>query len=212
MCMSYVNNDPVNHVDPLGLAPRNLTDDQRAAYKTHVAAFADSATALPQYEDGPREGQDWDCADLATYIASGSMGSATGADDYYQNLTTGGAALTSIPGIHSSDFVDPGNVSFYRTADGSTDNAFDSANVEAGTIGVFSNHIITVTTDRANTSAAIQTIQGHTWLPTDWPKIGSQSVLDEYLGTFIGWAEIASENTRDTPVTSRNADTGAKNR
>ena len=142
---AYVDNDPVNRVDPWGLAPRNLTDVQREAYKTHVVGYADTETTLPTYDSGPREGQDWDCADLAVYIAGGAMDSAYGDTDFYRNLTAAGSPLTDIPDIHSSDFAEDGNVTFYRTTDGSIDNIFSSPNVEAGTIGVFSNHIITVT-------------------------------------------------------------------
>jgi RHS repeat-associated protein len=189
---AYAANDPVNQVDPLGLAPRNATEAQRAAYKAHVAVYGDSATTLPTYQNGPREGQEWDCADLATYIASGAMDAATGATDYYTNMTAAGAPLSTIPPIHSTDFGHDGNVTFYRSADGTIDNTFNSPNVEAGTIGVFSNHVITVTADRAHPTDPIQTIQGHGTRDASWDAIGDQLDLDDYLGEFVGWAEIES--------------------
>lgn len=187
---SYANNDPVNATDPLGLAPRNLTTLQRAAYKHHVAGYAELAPEIPTYEQGTRAGQQWDCADLCVYIASGAVESSTGTADYHTNLTAGGEPLVSIPGIHSSDFADEDNVTFYYNADGTVDNSFESPNVEAGTIGVFSGHVITVSSDRQSPLDPIQTIQGHATRPADAPVIASQEVLDEYIGDFIGWAEI----------------------
>ena len=132
-----------------------------------------------------------------------SMESATGQSYGIENFSkANGNDLSTVQDIHSSDFADDtnGNITFYRNPDGSIDNSFNSPNVETGTIGVFSNHIITVTEDRDSVNDPLVTLQGHKTSNTTADDIISQADLDSYRGTFIGWAEVGTGST--TPLVS----------
>ena len=192
---AYANNNPLIYTDPTGLAPRNISEDLRQKWKNFVQNFNNED--IPRYDAGSRDGQTWDCADLATEI---SRRAASLVQDAITLFSMRGN-LVQVPDVHSSDYQNEDNdhFSFYRNDDGSIDNAFDSANVEAGTIGVFDNHIIIVTEDRESSDDPIVTLQGHKYSDATRDDIDDQAMLDSYIGTFLGWAEFGPNGT-DQPI------------
>jgi len=166
----YCGNNPMNSQDPTGLAPRNMTREQRVRYKQEILNCSETGSICPRYTrstDSRRIGQEWDCADMVTYLSSISMYMATGAIKYYENLKdVNGGQLRGIPPISSAAYQDEdlGNITFYRNDDGTIDHVFQSPNVEVGTIGVFNNHVITVIEvqrDETGKITLIRTIEGH---------------------------------------------------
>jgi len=178
-----------------------MSEEGRIRYKDNIQSY--TSDNIPTYQAGDRAGQQYDCADLTTQMSMDSMESATSQSYGIENFSkANGNDLSTVQDIHSSDFADDtsGNITFYRNPDGSIDNNFNSQNVETGTIGVFSNHIITVTEDRSDVTDPIKTLQGHQTRNSSIDPIPDQEDLDSYQGDFIGWAEVGSGST--TPKVS----------
>jgi len=196
----YGGGDAVNWFEESGFAPRNLSEEQRTRYKAALAVWASDDNRIPRYApesgDAWRAGEQWDCADVATYLATISMAAANKGPSILPDLADlAGGPLEDIRNINSAAFQseDLGNISFYRNRDGTIDRAWNSPHVEVGTIGVFDNHIITVTDvlrDSMGNVTNIETIQGHFRGDVDRVPIVSQGDLDSYKGTFVGWGEI----------------------
>jgi len=196
----YGGGDAVNWFEETGFAPRNLSEEQRNRYKAALTVWASNDDRIPRYApesgDAWRAGEQWDCADVATYLAAISMAAANNGPSILPDLADlAGGPLEDIRNINSGAFQSEnlGNISFYRTRDGTIDRAWNSPHVEVGTIGVFDNHIITVTDvlrDSMGNVTNIQTIQGHFRGDVDRVPIVSQGDLDSYKGTFVGWGEI----------------------
>ena len=191
----YANNSPLRYTDPTGLAPKNLTDDQREIYMDYVSNLAVTDTIY-----------DHDCADLATAIYS--MGLLLSTDGFYkhQDLTHNGTNISRVPEIQSSDFFpeNTNNITFYD------DKKFNSPDIEVGTVAVWESddkdvwtgHVATITgvkRDDAGNVLQIDIIEGYKGdKATEKVKITSQSDLDEYLGTFHGWGEIGENSTSES--------------
>ena len=165
-----MHNAPANCVDLWGLAPRNLTEEQREKYKKYVSSYEVSKSPAGVV-----------CSTLGAYIASSAMEAATGEKEYYKNLQHDGEKLTSYFGIYAEDYSSEKdgsvNFTFYTDSEGNKDNVFNSPNVEVGTIGVFgtkkpltvdedgnrtgwTGHIITVTEVIRDTDGNELTIYG----------------------------------------------------
>jgi RHS repeat-associated protein len=193
---AYANNNPMKFTDPTGLAPRNKSSEEREKYKASIssATLENVPTELPY--SGNTDGKlKPDCADMVVTLANDAMEKATGEKDFYKKLNRNGTPLKEIVDIHSSDFRDGENFTFYRNADGEIEKDFSFAGVEVGTIGVFDNHVITVIGFEKDGTTMI-TMQGHTGKdnPTTRDKIVSQHDLDSYKGTFLGWGEIGKDS------------------
>jgi len=194
----YVNADPVNFVDAWGLAPRNLTEEQRQAYKDAIAEYVN----YDAEEDSPSIAAAFDCADVTAFLYGKAMEAATGEVDVYMDLENFGGPLTALQEIHSSDFFpeEEQNVDFYE------DSSFNSPDVENGSIGVWeadtpgwSGHTATVTDvtrDDEGNVERIVLLEGRQRDVTRRVELNSQAELDHYVGDFRGWGEIG-ENSAD---------------
>jgi hypothetical protein len=158
----------VNAVDPLGLEPQNLTDDQREAYIEAIQEFMAYDVAISStHNDLPSS---YDCADVTTYLYQYSMNSATGEENAHRNLQHEGENVTNPDEMQSWDYFteDTQNVTFYN------DTRFNSPNVRVGSIAVWRaaagaswvGHTATVVAvERDNETGVvikITIIQGHT--------------------------------------------------
>ena len=191
---AYVNADPVNFVDAWGLAPRNLTEEQRQAYKDAIAEYVDYDVIV----DSPSIPAAYDCVDVTAFLYGVAMEASTGEVDAYMNLTNFGGQLVALQEIHSSDFFpeEDQNVDFYEDA------SFNSPDVEIGTIGVWEadeptwdGHTATVVDVVRNEDGDvtfIQLLEGRLGGDTSTQTVDlySQAALDTYAGTFRGWGEI----------------------
>jgi hypothetical protein len=205
---AYVNNDPVNWVDPQGLAPRNMPEDERDAYKAAVSEYAQYV-----FESNKMSIPDeYDCADVATYLYGQGM-AATGNTTAATQLQHKGENITSIPQIQSSDFF-PGNgnnITFYEN------NSFNSPDVEVGSVAVWAGpgstggtgwvgHVATVVDvqrDNSGNVVSIVTIEGHLSSNTAVDTSNtSQKAWDSYAGNFLGFGEIGKNST--TPLSTQN--------
>ena len=208
---AYANNNPVTYDDPTGLAPRNRTDQERAAFMQSITGT--NVSSIPSR---------YDCADVGTYLASQAMGAATGQNNYYQNLQHNGENISSISGIQAKDFHNEGsNISFHKDANGDNDTSFNSSNIEVGTIGVFgakegatwTGHIFTVTgvkRDEDKNVLSISVIEGsqkHSPTSSDI----DQSDFKEYIentGPFLGWGEIGADSASSGTINNSNPNEG----
>jgi hypothetical protein len=125
---AYVNNDPVNFDDLLGLAPRNMPEEDRDTYKTTVSEYAQYV--FESNKMGIPDG--YDCADVATYLYGQGM-AATGNTAAATQLQHKGENITSIPQMQSSDFFPETtkNITFDENK------SFNSPDVEVGTVAVW---------------------------------------------------------------------------
>jgi RHS repeat-associated protein len=209
---AYVNNDPVNFVDLKGLAPRNMSEEDRDAYKDAVGAYADynnktNTMGVPN---------EYDCADVATYLYGEGM-AAAGKPNATSNLQHSGENITSIPQIQSTDFFggNTNNITYYE------DKSFNNPNVETGTVAVWAGPgatgngsivegawvghvatVVSVTRDENGNVTSITTIEGHVSNPTAIER-NDQDAWDSYLGTFLGFGEIGSNSTTSPTTGSR---------
>jgi RHS repeat-associated protein len=193
---AYVNNDPVNWADPWGLAPRNMSEEARSAYKEAVSEYS-------QYDYGSNKmgiPDGYDCADVATYMYGQGM-AATGNTTATTQLQHDGVNITSTPQIQSSDFFpeNTNNITFYENK------SFNSPDVEVGSVAVWAGpgsnggtgwigHVATVVDvqhdDKGNVTSIV-TLEGHVSQNTavDTTNI-SQTAWDSYAGNFLGFGEI----------------------
>jgi len=199
----YVNADPVNFVDAWGLAPRNLTEEQRQAYKDAIAVYADYNAQV----DSPSIPASYDCADVTAFLYGQAMEASTGEVDAYMNLENFGGPLTDLQEIHSSDFFPEReqNVDFYE------DSSFNSSDIEIGTIAVcesdvptWDGHTATVvdlTRDDDGDVTYIQLLEGRLGetKSTRPVNLWSQADLDMYAGDFRGWGEVGAQSTIPIP-------------
>jgi RHS repeat-associated protein len=196
---AYVNNDPINFDDLLGLAPRNMPEKDRDTYKTTVSEYAQYV--FESNKMGIPDG--YDCADVATYLYGQGM-AATGNTAAATQLQHNGENITSIPQIQSSDFFpeNTNNITFYENK------SFNSPDVEVGTVAVWAGpggsggtgwvgHVATVVDvqrDNNGNVISIVTLEGHSSRNTaidtnereDWKS---------YEGTFLGFGEIGRNST-----------------
>jgi RHS repeat-associated protein len=206
---AYVNNDPVNYIDLWGLAPRNMTEEEREAYKAVISSYsAYSSTNTMSVPSG------YDCADLAAYLYGEGM-TAAGYPNAITDLQAGQTNLTqlTIPNIHSSDFFsNPNNITFYDNT------SFNSPDIEVGTIAVWQGsqgtgnqaswdgHIATileVQRDANGNVTSIVTFEGHIGRTATIDMTNtSQAIWDSYTtppgyspGTFLGFGEIGLGST-----------------
>jgi RHS repeat-associated protein len=198
---AYVNNDPVNWIDPWGLAPRNLSEEERNAYKAAVSKYA-------QYDyESNKMGipDEYDCADVAAHLYYQGM-AATGNTTATTQLQHNGETITSIPQIQSSDFFPENlnNITFYENK------LFNSPDVEVGSVAVWKNpansgrtgwsgHVATavdVQRDSNGGVTSIVTIEGHMSRNTAVDTGNtSQEAWGKYVGDFIGFGEIGKNST-----------------
>ena len=196
----YVGNNPLGFVDPSGLAPQNLPEEQRTTYMN----FISNATT-----DGLQSG--YVCSTFAVWLSSSATQAATGNQEFFKNFQRDGNNLISIHGLQAKDFYDndaANNISYYKKPDGTTDTAFNSPNIEIGSVGVFgtntplddnnrggwTGHIWTVTdvTRVDGEVTEFDVIQGHTTDTADKVTIKAQD-FQEYIngtGSFLGWGEV----------------------
>ncbi|GHV94287.1 hypothetical protein AGMMS50293_06070 [Spirochaetia bacterium] len=201
---AYVNNDPVNYLDLWGLAPRNLSDEQRDAYMQTINSYSDYNRTTNDM--GLPNG--YDCADVAAYLYNEAM-SVAGVNNAAGQLQHGGTNITSIPQIESKDFFpdNPNNITYYD------DKSFNNPNVEAGSVAVWAGpgastgagwtgHVATVVDvvrDEKGNVVSINTIEGHTGGNKTAVEYNSQTVWNTYAGDFLGFGEIGKNST--TPNT-----------
>jgi RHS repeat-associated protein len=210
---AYVNNDPVNWVDPWGLAPRNLPEEEREAYKEKISSYLtyDNTTNKMGVPD-TLNGTKMDCADVATYLYGQGMaaiGTKT-SGEAIGTLQAGGTNITenTLTYIGSKDFSpsNTNNITFY------SDKNFDNPNVEVGTVAVWSGsptggsgHMLTVVDVQRNEKGEVKsivTIEGHLTSPTAVDRTNlTQTTWDSYSArgeTFYGFGEIGKDST--TPL------------
>jgi hypothetical protein len=213
---AYVNNDPVNWIDLWGLAPRNLSEEERDAYKAKISSYLVydniiNKMGVPDTMNGVK----MDCADIATYLYGQGM-AATGtktSGEAIGTLQAGGTNITesTLTNIGSKDFSPSNinNITFYD------DKNFDNPNVEVGSVAVWSGspsggsgHILTVVDVQRDASGkvTIVTIEGHLTQSTkiDWTNV-DQKMWDSYSArgeTFYGFGEIGKDSTTSLAVPS----------
>ena len=206
---TYCNSDPVNFVDLWGLAPRNMSEEDREAYINKISEYTD-------YVNNKNEmgiSDDYDCADTTTYLYSKAT-AATSFGDLSGKLTHNGNPIgTNIRDIHSSDFFSSQttNITFY------SEKSFNNSNVEVGTILVWqgpgadggkgwvghSATVVDVSRDDEGNVTNIKIIQGHSGGDrTEVVDIPNQADLDSYAGTFVGFGELGENST--TPFKKEN--------
>jgi hypothetical protein len=208
----YSNNNSVKYTDPDGRAPRDLTNEQRTSYKEAVTTLKNNLQTIPK---------GYDCTDVALYVHTKGMQTATGEKNAWKKMYHGESllsqskyGLTDIQAVDQNPKKGNKNALFY---DGSGnggpmaysqtiyDTSFDSPNVEIGTVAVlepynsaggFTGHTMTVSdivTDSNGVRQEINFIEGGmTHDPQIWTVKRGES-LDIYTDTkFIGWAEWRS--------------------
>ncbi len=208
---SYVVNDPVNFVDMWGLAPRNISEADRKKYIEKLSGYSayESNTNTLGIPD------DYDCADVATYIYSEATSVTSGGNSLSKLSPQYGPIYPSnVENIHSSDFFpeQTDNVTYYKKPDGSSVTSFNNPHVEPGSIMTweggkgdsFTGHVATVTDvkrDKKGNVTEITIIHGHLNAPTNTEIIPDQTELNRYAGNFLGFAEIGKNST--TPLKNK---------
>ena len=209
---SYCAGDPVNYVDLDGLAPKNMSNEDRNKYISKIQSYSeyDNSKNTMGIPDS------YDCADVATYL----YGQAT-ADTSYGDLSgelihAGEKIGSNIPPIHSSDFFKDNtkNITYYD------DKSFNNKDIESGSVMVWQGpgitngtgwigHVATIVDverDSENNVTNIKIIQGHTGGgTTKVDDIPNQADLNSYRGTFLGFGEIG-ENSTGAPKTQMLSD------
>ena len=206
----YCDGDSVNFVDLWGLAPRNMSQEDREAYMNTISGYQD-------YVNNANEmgiPDNYDCVDTMTYLY-GQGTSATSLGNLSRNLTHDGNPIgLDIGNIQSRDFfsTQTNNITFYSNKD------FNNSNVEIGTVLVWQGpganggtgwigHTATVadvTRDNNGNVTNIKIIQGHTGgNQTGVVDIPNQAELDSYVGTFLGFGELGKNSI--TPLNNSTA-------
>ncbi len=212
----YANNNPLKFVDPTGLAPRNLSYEERKAYIDSIKSWTNNNLA--------KNYSDYQCAGLTTVVANEAMKASTGNSEYFKELTHNGNNLTDLKGSQpiAADFAPntsdaKNNISYYK--DGSGNNytdikqAFEDGIIEPGTIGVFgsnspdeySGHVFTVQNIREEDGViTMDIIEGHSAEGRS-SEISKNITIDnfqEYIdntGEFYGFGEIGVGSALEQP-------------
>jgi hypothetical protein len=185
-------------VDLWGLAPRNLTQEEREKYMDEISRYNDYDNKENKM-DIPDE---YNCADVVTYLYDQAM-TAAGYPDAMKGLQHEGKNISSAPEMQSWDyfFDQTNNITFYA------DKSFNSKDVEVGTIAVWMNNtgtgtwighvatVIEVKHDEKGNVTSIITIEGHMTKSTFIDKTNtSQAVWNTYAGYFVGFGEIGKKS------------------
>jgi RHS repeat-associated protein len=195
----YGDNDPVNNIEQLGLAPRNRSDVYRRLYIEFIQSLTE--------EDIPAG---LVCSTTAAWIYEKIMKSCfsnpAGLSEF---LIDGSIPMTGYWGLMAEDFaIDGVNSCFYRALTGHFDDVFNSPNIEPGTIGVYdtknpdvyTGHIITVvdvSRDEDGNVQSITIIEGSPEYEDAHMVEMNEATFDAYIrgtGNFIGWAEISADS------------------